>query len=214
MRKTLLIILVIGACLLGATQLVFATGAAGYLRGTAPTFRLLENLPEDTREEVESIITEYQDKIAALRDEMREKIAPYIPEELKEQFENWEPGATMFPPRMALNRLLDKLPEETREEVERIIQQYQDKITALHEEMKACKESGDKEGLEKLRDEMLTLKQEMQEKIAPYLPEDLKEQFENCEPGSHTNRFEARSFKHGWKGFRVPSGETDSDNIQ
>ena len=214
MRKVLVILLVLGICLVGAIQFAFATGTAGSPRGTAPG-RFLDKLPEEIRAQVESIIKEYQDKMAALREEMREKIAPYVPEELKEQFENWEPGAAMFPPRMVLDRFLDKLPEETRAQVESIIKEYQDKMAALHDEMKAYRESGDQENLMKLRDEMLELKQEMREKIASYIPEDLKEQFENWEPGMrHTNRFEGRSFKHGWKGFRGPCGETDSGNVQ
>jgi hypothetical protein len=147
-RKLLVTLLVLGICILGATQLAFATGTTRSPRGTAP------------------------------------------------------------------DCFLNLLPEETREQVESIIKDYHDKMTALHDEMQAYRESGDKENLMEIRDEMWELKQEMREAITPYVPEEFKEQYANREPGMrHTNRCEGRSFKHGWKGSRGPFGVTDSDSM-
>jgi len=197
MRRLLVILLVLGICLVGATQLAFATDTAGSPRGMA-TGRFLDKLPEETREQVKSIMEEYQGKMTALRNEMREAIAPYIPEEWKEQLANRKDRAPFFfEKRMMLGRCLEELPEETREQVKSIIAEYQNKLAPLYEEMKACWESGDEEGLKEVRSQILALRQEMQEKIAPYIPEEWKEQYNNREPGMcNTYRFKGR----GWKG--------------
>ena len=190
MRKIFLITLVLAIALLGASTFAFANDRAVFLWPRSLGF--LADLPQETRQEVEKIIADYQEKMAALREEMREKIAPYIPEDLSKQYENcYFPGA-MFSLGRGACRFWQELPEEKRLEVESIMEEYLEQIAALQEEISAARESGNKELLEELYVELRELKQKWREKIASYLPEEWKESrsfAKHCMPrGSNLKR--------------------------
>ena len=94
---------------------------------------------------------------------------------------------------------LDMLSEENRVQVEKIIQEYHDKMIILREKMQSFRVSGDREKLQEVRDEVWEVKEQKREAIAPYIPEDLQEQFAGNEYArKRTFRPEQRSFKHAW----------------
>ena len=71
MRKLIVFSLVLAICLLGATQLAFATEAA-VSPGGPQRACFLDLLDDDTRAKVEEVIQEYYEKMMALRDQMQQ----------------------------------------------------------------------------------------------------------------------------------------------
>ncbi len=95
---------------------------------------------------------------------------------------------------------LDLLPDDTREQVESIIEEYYEKMMALREKMQDYRISGDRDKLAEAREGIWDLKQERQDAIAPYIPEDYREEFASRGyEKQQTHRPGERSFKHGWE---------------
>jgi hypothetical protein len=115
MRKRIAALVLVGLLLLAGTQVALATDGAGNGRGN-PCF--LDLLPEDARLQAEAVLSEFRAKMTALREriaayrgtgdregmgevreemwqiknEVREQIAPLLPEEYRDRYMNREYG--------------------------------------------------------------------------------------------------------------------------